>query len=223
MKKIVFLCSGNGGNLKFIDKSIKSGWLPDFRISSVITDRECAAGKYAQENGITGEYVDFSENHQQTLIEKLLFYNPDIVLTTVHRILNANVLKVFSGCFFNLHYSLLPSFSGKIGSKTVQAALDYGVCLTGATVHHVNQTVDGGKPCVQIAFPVYSNDSLVDLMNIEFRAGCIALFIAIRSFSWKSGRQSSMTLQILGRDALINPGIPLPSDLWSEAFWFSLR
>jgi phosphoribosylglycinamide formyltransferase-1 len=223
MKKVAFLCSGNGGNLKFLDKTIKNGWLPDFQIASVITDRECAAGKYAQENGIASECIDFSESHQQTLTEKLTLYEPDVILTTVHRILNDNVLKVSSGNFFNLHYSLLPSFSGKIGSTTVQAALDYGVCLIGATVHHVNETVDGGKPCVQVALPVYLGDALVDLMNIEFRAGCIALLIAMTSLNWKPKEQSSMQLQILGRDALVNPGMPLPHGLWSEAFWSSLR
>ncbi len=231
MNKIVFLCSGGGGNLKFIDKAIESRWLPEHQIVSVITDRECAAGKYAQERGIPCECPDFSINSQHTLLDVLLFYKPNIVLTTVHRILSDRIVNEFRDCLLNLHYSLLPSFpgippsvSGKIGSRSVQAAINYGACLTGATVHHVNKTIDGGKPYVQIALPIHPNDTFGNLMNTVFRAGCIALFIAVNSFDRKlDERNQSMVLQILGRDALVNPGMLLPSGLWSESFWSSIK
>ena len=223
-KKILFLCSGGGGNLRFIHHALKNNWLPRWSKISVIADRECPATDYARGSFLTTTCMDFTQNEQNDLLDRALLENPDIIVTTVHRILRAPLLNTFDGRLLNLHYSLLPSFGGSIGSTPVRSALSYGACVTGVTVHRVTAELDGGQPQVQVAIPISRDDDLDQTIDVVFRAGCIALFTALSQISTPSAvNMKGVNLYIKDRNALINPAVVLPKEFADEIFWQSLN
>lgn len=223
-KNILFLCSGGGGNLRFVHQAIQRGWLPGWQKISVITDRECPASDYAREQGLPVACVDFKSDGQAALRETAKLHAPDMIITTVHKILGQKFLAAFEGKMLNLHYSLLPAFAGSIGVSPVKAAMHFGTCLGGATVHKVTAEVDGGQPQAQVAFPLMPDDVLEHVMEVEFRSGCIALLSALCTTdglttpNWRGG-----PLRIKERHALLNPAIFLPDDLLLEDFWQQLK
>lgn len=223
-KKILFLCSGGGGNLRFVHEAIKRNWLPEFEIVEVISDRPCLAIDFAENNGLRNQCIDFNADKQRTLIEQIRFCQPDVIITTVHKILSADFVQEFSGKMINLHYSLLPSFAGSIGTEPVRSAIKYGSCIGGATVHEVTNEVDAGRPKAQAAFSLAPEDIIELVMDIEFRAGCVLLLTALASWDdparivW-SGRICSLK----DRMVLVNPSISLPDDLSQEYFWNLLK
>lgn len=223
-KTLLFLCSGGGGNLRFLHQAIQRGWLPDWQRIVVITDRECPASSYARQQGLPLSCVDLKRDGQGPLLEIALLHDPEMIITTVHRILGEAFVAAFDGKMLNLHYSLLPSFSGNIGIKTVAAALDYGVCLGGATVHRVTAKVDAGRPVAQIAFPFEPDEDIEKVMDVEFRAGCIALLSALRIFDGRKAPDwHGKTFKIKERNILLNPALDLPAELFQEEFWGLLK
>jgi phosphoribosylglycinamide formyltransferase-1 len=136
-KRLLFLCSGGGGNLRFVHQAIKRGWLASWQIVAVITD-ECPASEYARREGLRVNCLDFVADQQATLLQQATSCAPDMVITTVHRILSDDFVRIFDGKLLNLHYSLLPAFGGSIGASPVKAALTYGVRL-GGLPHRVNE------------------------------------------------------------------------------------
>lgn len=223
-QSILFLCSGGGGNLRFIHRVLKNNWLPRWSRIVVVADRECPATEYAREESLTTSCIDFTANEQNDLLQTALLENPDIIITTVHRILRAPLLNAFDGRLLNLHYSLLPSFGGSIGTNPVRAAMAYGACLAGATVHQVTEALDGGQPQVQVAVPLSRDDTLGDIMDVVFRSGCIALFTALKQISDASeANWKGANLHIKDRNALINPSVQLPAELADNTFWQSLK
>jgi len=226
MLKIAFLCSGGGGNLRFMREVIHLGWISNATICGVITDRDCLANQFARDNNIWTIEVDFSEGNQLTLIDKLQQLKPDIIITTVHKILSSAVVDVFRGRLVNLHYSLLPAFGGVIGTTPVKLALAYGVQVIGTTVHLVDTSVDTGMPLVQTAIPVEVGDSPESLMDIIFRCGCISLLNGLqilRSDSQQPVSRFRSHLDVSGRAILINPMILYCSGYENESFWQQLK
>jgi phosphoribosylglycinamide formyltransferase 1 len=222
----MFLCSGGGGNLRFINQTIMNGWFDNLTIAAVLTDRECGASQYARINGIHEECIDFSEPNQSKLVEALALYQPDIVITTVHRILHKHVIEKFGGRLVNLHYSLLPAFGGLIGSKSVKEAISYGAQFTGATVHFVDETLDGGKPVVQVAVPLREMENADNVMDIVFRCGCISLGVAIESFLYNENTIYDFEKNILkvkDRYCMFSKSINLPQEIHDEEFWKMLK
>lgn len=223
-KTLIFLCSGGGGNLRFIHAAIKHGWLSRWTNIAIIADRECPAISYANENGLFNFIIDFKEPEQVALKRLMLPLKPDLIITTVHRILYKPFLETFEKKLVNLHYSLLPAFSGSIGVTPVQNALNYGSRLIGATVHSVTEVVDGGLPQVQIAVPIKRKDLIEDAMDLTFRAGCFALLTAL-----KIAEQPDLALSEAGsvviknRLGLINPYSEYPEELNNENFWRALK
>jgi phosphoribosylglycinamide formyltransferase-1 len=222
--RIVFLCSGGGGNLRFIHTAIINKWLTHWSSVVVIGDRECPAIDYARKERLHNFIVDFKERDQVELTQLVSSLDPDRIVTTVARILCSSFVEKFEKRLINLHYSLLPAFSGTIGGKPVQDALSYGSCLIGATVHEVTDAVDGGRPQVQIALSVSDAVKSEDTMNLIFRAGCFALMAALRITENADLKPSSGGHLIIGkRHALMSPFVPYPSELRSESFWIALR
>lgn len=223
-KTIVFFCSGGGGNLRFIHKAIRQKWVSRWSKIVVIADRECSAVNYARKEGLDNFVLNFKEPEQIAVTQLTLSLKPDLIITTVHRILCNSLLKHFDSRLLNLHYSLLPAFSGSIGIKPVQDAQSYGSCLVGATVHAVTDVVDGGRPHVQIALPVSQVDTNEVAMDLTFRAGCLALLTALKIA--ENQDQKLLTgghIMISKRPALINPATIYPEDLSSESFWDALK
>ena len=165
MLNIGVLVSGGGTNLQALIDAQNGGIIKSGRIVTVVSDRE---GAYALERaakaGIDGHSIlrkDYAEkaDFDKALVEYLKSKNVDIVvLAGFLSILGKDFISAYRDRIVNIHPSLIPSFCGEgfYGLKVHQAALDYGVKVTGATVHLVNEITDGGKILMQKA--VYIND-----------------------------------------------------------------
>ena len=165
MLNIGVLVSGGGTNLQALIDAQNGGVIKSGRVVTVVSDRE---GTYALERaakaGIDGHSIlrkDYAEkaNFDKALVEYLKSKNVDIVvLAGFLSILGKDFISAYRDRIVNIHPSLIPSFCGDgfYGLKVHQAALDYGVKVTGATVHLVNEITDGGKILMQKA--VYIND-----------------------------------------------------------------
>lgn len=174
MKKITFLVSGNGGTLKCVYYAIKKFNSP-LKISKVIADRECGAITFAQKKDIPSEIISYTSKDDAALIECLKKEQPDIVITNIHKILTKNVLQSINGSFINLHYSLLPAFSGLIGMKTVEEAKKQNCQFLGATCHQVDEKLDGGRILCQGVFPVNWTEPDAEINDRLFRVACTTL------------------------------------------------
>lgn len=226
MLKIAFLCSGGGGNLKFVGQAIYQGWLRDAQVCGVLSDRECAADTFARAQGWSAEVMDFSEAGQPQVIEKLLALQPDVTVTTVHKILTPQFVDTFRGKLLNLHYSLLPAFGGAIGERPVQQALAFGAKFIGVTVHHVDEQVDMGRPIVQAMMATPQNPAVDALMHVLFRSGCISLLHAVATLSVDSAKQpgrarSSMTQ--MGHTVFFSPAVVIEPILEHDSGWAFLN
>ncbi len=166
--KIAVLVSGGGTNLQAIIDSQKSGIISSGEISLVIANNENAyALERAKNNSIehliiTKKASGNQENFEAELIKALEEHNIDlIVLAGFMSILSENFTSYFSNRIINVHPSLIPSFCGKgyYGLKVHEAALAYGVKVTGATVHFVNEIPDGGKIILQKAVYIEDGDT----------------------------------------------------------------
>ncbi len=165
MLNIGVLVSGGGTNLQALIDAQNGGVIKSGRVVTVVSDRE---GTYALERaakaGIDGHSIlrkDYAEkaDFDKALVEYLKSKNVDIVvLAGFLSILGKDFISAYRDRIVNIHPSLIPSFCGDgfYGLKVHQAALDYGVKVTGATVHLVNEITDGGKILMQKA--VYIND-----------------------------------------------------------------
>lgn len=226
MLRIVFLCSGGGGNLRFIVEAIHLGLLVDAEVCGIITDRECPASLFARQNNIAVSECDFSEKNQLGVMNNLLDLDPGVIVSNVHKILSPSVVDLFRGRLVNLHYSLLPAFGGVIGVKALSQALEYGVQLVGTTVHLVDDLVDLGTPLVQAAVPVINGDEPPALMDIVFRAGCISLLTGmqlIREDKKVTSGESRSLMNISGRSVLFNPPVTSFQEFQEESFWRRLK
>lgn len=217
MIRIAFLCSGGGGNLRFVAEVIRLGLLPA-QLVSVITDRECLANRFAREHALPSHVIDFSESGQATLASLLDEVRPDVVVTNIHRIIVPAVVAAFAGRLLNLHYSLLPAYGAMIGTRPVAAALEAGSPFIGVTAHLVDAGVDTGRPLVQAAIPVTPADTVASVMDIVFRAGCHSLLNAILLHA-KAVAAPCAAYSIHGRQVFVNPDLDLDRRLIDAAMW----
>lgn len=219
-KKIVFLCSGGGGNLRFLYYSILNGLINDVEIIAVITDRECAAKDFAVAKGIHSEVACFNDEGQLLLLQKLKELGAYFLISTVHKILKPPIIEEYRNRILNVHYSLLPAFGGLIGARPVEAAINYGAQFTGVTCHFVDETLDGGKPIVQIVTPINANQNLSsELMDTIFRCGCIALLLALKTILNKTPSFPAQVLTINEHTCLSSAPIFDLDKLHLESFW----
>ena len=163
--RIAVLVSGGGTNLQALIDAQKSGIISSGEITLVISNKE---GAYALERaanaGIKTETVIKKEtpDFEGRLIELLEANATDvIVLAGFMSILSERFTSHFEKRILNVHPSLIPSFCGEgfYGLRVHQAALDYGVKVTGATVHFVNEIPDGGKIILQKSVNIRKNDT----------------------------------------------------------------
>ncbi|MEL7566173.1 MAG: phosphoribosylglycinamide formyltransferase [Dehalobacterium sp.] len=160
--KLAVLVSGRGSNLQAIIDQIKSGRLLAV-INVVISDcKEAYALKRAEEDHIPAEFInpqDYAnrEAFDHALAAKVVDYQVDlVVLAGFMRILGKSFLTRFPQKVINIHPALLPSFPGSHGQKQ---ALDYGVKISGCTVHFVDEGVDSGPIIAQSAVNVEDDDT----------------------------------------------------------------
>ena len=150
IKRIVFLCSGGGGNLRFIYECQNIGLVP-YTIAGVIADRKCNAITFASLKSIPNFIIDYDESPDvENDIKKILNeMKPDVIVTTIHKILGKRLLDSFGNIFINLHYSYLPAYKGLIGMRPVDLAVKLKAAFIGTTCHFVDEDVDSGEIITQ--------------------------------------------------------------------------
>ena len=160
--KVAVLISGGGTNLQAIIDRLAAGELPHVELTLVVSSRKNAGGlDRADRAGIKHVYIG-KENFEQNLIKLLDEHEIDIiVLAGFLKILSSDFVSRYPDRIINVHPSLIPSFCGDgfYGLRVHEAALSYGVKVTGATVHFVNEVTDGGKIIVQRAVDVKDGDT----------------------------------------------------------------
>ena len=168
MTKIAVLVSGGGTNLQALIDAQKSGIIRSGEISLVIANNADAyALTRAANAGIASEVVLKKQLGSQAAFEEkikelLTAYAIDvIVLAGFMSILSESFTSCYPKRILNVHPSLIPSFCGEgfYGLRVHQAALDYGVKVTGATVHFVNEIPDGGEIILQKAVEIQPGDT----------------------------------------------------------------
>lgn len=168
LTKIAVLVSGGGTNLQALIDAQKSGIIKSGRIEVVIASNPDAyAIKRAELNGISAEVANkkmctTQEEFEEKIITILDEYKIDfIVLAGFMCILSESFTQKYADRIINVHPSLIPSFCGKgfYGLKVHEAALEYGVKVTGATVHFVNEIPDGGKIILQKSVEIKEGDT----------------------------------------------------------------
>ena len=166
--KIAVLISGGGTNLQALIDAQESGVIRSGEIALVISSNPGAYGlKRAENAGIPTAVVSKKQAGSQEAFEgemlRILEENgiEMIVLAGFMQILSADFGRHYEKRIINVHPSLIPSFCGKgcYGLKVHEMALDYGVKVTGATVHYVNEVPDGGQIIMQRAVAVEENDT----------------------------------------------------------------
>lgn len=185
--RLAVLASGFGSNLQAIIDAVESGKIKG-HVEIVISDKADAyALERARRHDITAVHINpqnFSgrEAYDQAVLTLLQEKNIGlVVLAGYMRLLSPVLVGGFRGKIMNIHPALLPSFPGLDG---VQQALDYGVKVSGCTVHFVDEGLDTGPIILQEAVPVYDHDTVDCLQEriheVEHRLypRAIQLFIA---------------------------------------------
>jgi phosphoribosylglycinamide formyltransferase-1 len=160
LKKLGILLSGRGSNFLAIAESVRQGRIPA-RIAVVISNRPEAAGiEHARQLGLDALVIPSRgisrEDHDSTVIAALQKHGVDLVcLAGYMRLLSPEFVRAFPHKILNIHPSLLPAFPGLDAQKQ---AVDYGVKVSGCTVHFVDEHLDHGPILVQRAVPVLEGD-----------------------------------------------------------------
>ena len=168
MLKIAVLISGSGSNLQAIIDNIESGYL-NCSIEAVISDKKDVYGIDRAKAKNIRTYVVDKKQYGANLsgeILKILEGKVDlIVLAGFLSILQGEMLGVFKNKIINIHPALIPSFSGggMYGIKVHEKAIEYGVKVSGCTVHFVDEGTDSGPIIIQKVVEVYSKDTAKDL------------------------------------------------------------
>lgn len=168
MVRIAVLVSGGGTNLQALIDAQGRGEIPDGEIAAVISSSPDAfALERAKKAGIPGYVIDrkaFASNQAMTVALTQQLKELDIglvVLAGFMYILTPELIDAYPNAILNVHPALIPSFCGEgfYGLHVHEAALAYGVKVTGATVHFVSEDCDGGPIVLQQAVPIEEGDT----------------------------------------------------------------
>ena len=168
MLRIAVFVSGGGTNLQALIDAQKAGKNPNGEIALVLSSSKKAyALERARQNGIATEILPRRQYatvdaYDEVLLQIMERYRIDlVVLAGFMCILGSKFTKAYDRRIINVHPSLIPSFCGDgfYGIHVHEAALSYGVKVTGATVHFVNEITDGGQIIMQKAVDVLPNDT----------------------------------------------------------------
>jgi len=165
LKKLGILLSGRGSNFEAIADSIKAGRL-HAEIAIVISNRADAPGlASAKRRGLNAQLIPSKgrvrEEHDADVIAALHHAQVDLIcLAGYMRLLSSHFIQAFPNRIVNIHPSLLPAFPGMDAQKQ---ALEYGVKVTGCTVHFVDENLDNGPIILQKTVPVLDGDDVLTL------------------------------------------------------------
>jgi len=164
--KIGILISGRGSNMIAIVEAVQSGFIPGSDVAVVISDKTSAEGLIkAKERGIETFVITRKgrtrEEHDAEIISELKKRNVDLIcLAGYMRLLSKEFVCAFPNRIVNIHPSLLPSFKGL---DAQQQAIDYGVKVSGCTVHFVDEALDHGAIIAQKTVEVKDGDTAESL------------------------------------------------------------
>ncbi len=181
--KLGILLSGRGSNFLAIADNVASGKLPGAEIAIVISNRAEAPGiEAARQRGLNALVIPSKgkprEQHDREVVEGLRKAGAElIVLAGYMRLLSPWFVQQFPNGIINIHPSLLPSFPGLDAQKQ---AFEYGVKVSGCTVHFVDEQLDHGAIIVQRTVPVLAGDDEHTLADRILEQEHIAYSEAIR-------------------------------------------
>jgi phosphoribosylglycinamide formyltransferase 1 len=161
MKKLGILLSGRGSNFLAISDNIAGGKLPGAQVAIVISNRPDAPGiEAARQRGLNAVVIPSKgkprEQHDAEVVAALNRAGVElVVLAGYMRLLSPWFVQQFPNRIINIHPSLLPAFPGLDAQKQ---AFDYGVKVSGCTVHFVDEQLDHGAIIVQRTVPVLPGD-----------------------------------------------------------------
>ncbi|MEM3382944.1 MAG: phosphoribosylglycinamide formyltransferase [Nitrososphaerales archaeon] len=156
------LASGRGSNFQSIIDHIKLKVLEKVRISILVcNNKDAYALKVAEQNGIESKFIDHRNKEREAfdreVVKVLKDHNVDlVVLAGFTRVLSSYFIDEYKHRIMNIHPALLPSFPGLHAQRQ---ALDYGVKVSGCTVHYVESGVDIGPIILQHAVQVKEDDT----------------------------------------------------------------
>ena len=174
MLRVVVCVSGGGTNLQAILDAVSAGKITNTEIAAVISNNPGAkALERAKNAGVEGicmspKTYETRAAFNKAFTEKLTELNPDLIVLAGFLVrIPEETVHLFSNRIVNIHPSLIPSFCGKgyYGLKVHEAALAYGVKVTGATVHLVNEIPDGGRILLQKAVDILPGDTAETLQK----------------------------------------------------------
>ena len=183
MKKICVLVSGGGTNLQALIDAEKSGIIKNGKITCVISSKEGAYALERAKNAGIGtvviprkEYAD-SKSYSEAILAELNRQGADlVVLAGFMVILDECGTKAYPYRIINVHPALIPSFCGEgfYGLRVHEKALEYGVKVSGATIHFVNEKADAGAIILQGAVDVANYETPESLQkkimeNVEWK------------------------------------------------------
>lgn len=200
--RVGVMASGRGSNLQAIIDACEGGQIPAV-VSVVVSDN---AGAYALERArkhgipavhIHPSYYGTKEEYESRIVLEMREYGVDLIcLAGYMRLVGRVLLDSFPGRIMNIHPALLPSFKGLHGQRQ---AVEYGVKISGCTVHFVDGGMDTGPIIMQAAVPVLSGDTDEDLSARILEQEHLIYPAAVGLFA--EGR-----LRIEGRKVIISEG-----------------
>lgn len=196
MKNLGILLSGRGSNFLAIADNISAGRIPGAQIAVVISNRPDAPGlEAARQRGLNARSIPSKgiprEEHDRAVVAALREAHVDfVVLAGYMRLLSPWFIQQFPQRILNIHPSLLPAFPGLDAQKQ---AFDYGVKVSGCTVHFVDEQLDHGAIVVQRTVPVLPTDDdhtlAARILEQEHQAYTEAIRILVEGRYEISGRK----------------------------------
>jgi phosphoribosylglycinamide formyltransferase-1 len=163
---IAVFASGRGTNLSAIIRAVKKGKIKANLALVVSDNKRAGALKRARRAGIKALFVDYGKfpskrEYEEEIIRNLEQENIElIVLAGYMRIVGPELIEKYRNKILNIHPAILPSFKG---TQAIEDAFNYGVKVTGVTVHFVDEEMDHGPIILQAAVKIQQNDTLETL------------------------------------------------------------
>jgi phosphoribosylglycinamide formyltransferase-1 len=173
--KTVILGSGRGTNAEAIIRAQSNQLLGNAELHAIFSDnKDSGILKVAESNNIDSYYLDggsfktkLDEKSEQVWIDTIMNSKPDlIVLAGFMKVLKPTFIKAFEGAIINIHPSLLPSFKGL---RAIERTFEYGVKISGCTVHWVCDEIDSGNIIGQAPVRIMEGDT-IDMVSQKIHA-----------------------------------------------------
>jgi len=199
-KRIAVLASGRGSNFQAVIEAIRQGKIPATCIALITDNPKAFAIERAKDADIPVKIIDYScyptrEVYECALLTAMQKVDADLfVLAGYMRILGNSIVHEFSGKIMNIHPALLPGFTGLHAQRQ---ALEYGVKVSGCTVHFVDESLDCGPIILQHCVAVHEGDTEDELAERILKHEHECLPEAIRLFCEEKLVTNGRTVRII--------------------------